>query len=1071
MSARLLAPWLRRISAPLTVFAVCTSTITPLPVFQAPAVSAQENVPSSISTVLTNPWVDALGFEPVEALATATARESFMTAVESYASTQNTAAAAALVREAQAIVDVITYTEANEAQLRETVLELSTLGSAGAEKSTTQHYFRYDNRDFTGLAISPNTTGVYEQADGVVDLLVWVDPSSSDTVYLAARAVGTAENNGDIAPRVSALQPGFNKVRYDMSGRTNPWALYFNNDSSNPAQVRIMAADAAQSTNLSAAPSYQPTSAAPLVLGSQLHTYPTYTHHGDEEEFAAYLAAIRAQANSVAAEESILDMTDIRLGLQDFSGSATRTAAAYAEDSPAAAYEKISNAHNISKERIEFFDHFGGLEQDAAEARNQASDLYRVFVNNHNVGALFAQDGFYTIGGASQYQGNLQGTLDPQWNWGMNHEYGHLLDNTPTTVLETTTNIYSLRGGIHLLELQLDQGITPSTQVSSLLHTNIASNQQVLEERLNERIAGGDPADNDDLRFTGWGNWSDAIAVYNMFRYWDNFDYSNYDTAALSGVSKGFSPFNTDRLAELNEFGAYGTALRIDREHSAEIGALLSELPSGQRQWNRLVLIATEATGYNQCTYSESQGFRYITDAVREICEQYPDAPVPTQYLDMDQDIKTVLNQASPTMELFNGTYPHTGIAGSGAPLEGPEILAEFQVNDNDPTTDPHAAVSASATISLRTSSHASAAAIYEVYRSDELIGYARTGLDGTTEGTATFVDENAPADTVASDYAVIAYDYRLNASGLRAIYHLNEGTFTDSDDAGSVVVPFAKSSFDNNGGYTITAEIPTREGYEFKGWQRIDGLSEVELAVEPAAGNIYSPGDVVENAVAPQLLALWEPATAQESSTEAITSVESTSVETTNIPTSVEPTTAESTDESTSLEPTSAESTSQEPGSDQSTPVSSTEPESTSPAPTSEVSTQVVTPEPSAATPTSSEVVTSETSSATQNPVAPPVVITRPVSPTTAPSQLPLDIPSLIGSTTSTSAPDRGTTTTSTTTGSSSVTSTPASNAEDQEDNRSFLARTGANVLLLVVFAALLVIGGIWLVRRNNKK
>ncbi|MDO4928342.1 MAG: hypothetical protein Q3976_04690 [Corynebacterium sp.] len=1050
MSARNRAPWIRHIYTPLIVMALCANSITPLPIFQATVANAQEqaSVPDSISSVLAQPWSDALGFQPVDALATAAARETFMAEVEDYARTQNTDATAELVHEAQAITDIVAYTQAHEAQLRETVLELSTLGSAGAEKATTQHDFRYDNRDFTGLAISPNATSVYEQADGVVDLLVWVDPSSSDEVYIATRAVGTAESGSDLTPRVSALQPGFNKVRYTMSDRTKPWALYFNNDSTNPAQVRIMAADAAKSASTSSAPSYQPASAAPLVLGSQLHTYPTYTHRGNEEEFAAYLADIRAQAASVAAEKSVIDMTDIRLGLQDFSGSATRTAAAYAEDSPAAAFEKISNAHDIAKERIEFFDHYGGLTHDAAEARDQAADLYRVYVNNHDVGGLFAQDGFYTIGGAGQYQGNLQGTLAPQWNWGMNHEYGHLLDNSPTAVHETTTNIYSLRGGIHLLELQLARGLTPNTEVSALLHSNIASNQEVLVARLNERIAGGDPADNDDQRFTGWGNWSDVIAVYNMFRYWDNFDYSNYDAAAVSSISKGFSPFSTNRLADLDEFGAYGTALRIDREHSAEIGAMLSGLPNGQRQWNRLILIATEATGYDQCTYAESQGFRYITDAVRKICEQYPVAPVPTQYLDMDQDIKTVLNQANPTMQLFPDTYPHTGVTGSGAPLENPKVIAEFQVDGIDPTIHPHTSVSASPTIALQTSTHASAAAVYEIYRGDVLIGYTRTGLDGSTEGTATFVDDNAPAGTVASDYAVIAYDYRLNASGLRALYHLDGGSFPDAGDAESIISPFAKSSFDSNRGYAITTEAPTREGYDFKGWRRIDGLSEEERAADPAYGVIYSAGDVVEGAVAPQLLALWEPKTLTESSTAASTAEESSSEETPESSTYVETsTTAETTGAIPSAVPTSAETSSPEPSTTNSTTVEGTDPATTS------------------ASGTTSRRV----------PVVPSVVITRPASPTVDNSHTPLDSPSLIASTTSTSTlVHEASTAPSATPSASDSSATPesaTSDSDSQDKGRSTLARTGADVLLLVAFAALLVVGGIWLLRRNTRK
>lgn len=648
-----------------------------------------------------------------------------------------------------------------------------------------------------------------------------------------------------------------------------------------------------------------------------------------------------------------------------------------------------------------------------------------------------------------------------------------------------------MAGGTHSLQLQLQAGQSLDLSILSVYHTAVNTNQGDIQRRLNQRIAGEDPGETDNQRFTGYGIWADAIAVYNMFRYWDNFDYSLYPNADLDGVSQGVSPFTTARIADLDTYGAFGTALRIDRENRAALDAMFSDLPNGQRQWNRLILIATEATGYNQCIYAQQQGFQYLTEEVQAICAQYPDPPVPTQYVDMDQDIKTVMNQVNPTMMLFNGANVNTGVYGTGAPLEGPEVRAVFTVADIDPITAPQAAVGASPTLQLQTSSHNDAVAVYEIYRSGELLGYVRTGLNGSTTGTAEFVDATAPADAVAGDYTVVAYDYRLNASGLYAVYYFNDAADASPTTGTNEVVPFAKSAYDATNAYEVSDLTPTREGYTFRGWLDVTELSDAEIPADEdvADEDLLTAGDTISGQMNPRLLAIWEPVMDEDDEQEET----STPAEPSTSEASAEPSTSEAPAETSSAPASSATSSSAAATSAS----SAVETSSTQEVPSAAVTTGAQPTSTSAsAAATSSSTAESSSSAASEEAISSEETSSAAVITSSTAATSSSEDAGTPATSSAASAPGEATTSTAgdggagfpvitdtasspaaTSTSSAAVpaagagaNSTAADSAtpadQTNRSNRGLLASTGASILLLMLSAVALVVFGFFLLR-----
>lgn len=596
-------------------------------------------------------------------------------------------------------------------------------------------------------------TGIYVKP-GTTSIDVFLDGPAKG-IELAWRQTNETESASytTLGYKRHALKPGFNRVDLGIKDATKPYVLYVRNKTHDKARVRFQAVDVAASESSGLAAANQPASAAPVALGRTLATYPVYIHDPkDPQRFGEWLAA---------ASRSSAPMVDLRFGKQDIT---TDRALALKEigtpDDAAAHAEMVNKALN---DRLDFFSHYEGYDPQASEGPHAPTPMRRVIIGSTSVkkpSTMFAITEYFHLP-ASPVAKILAGDKDVLWGWASNHEYGHQLDNTVIFVPEQTNNMYSIAGGIKRWTDKLTDTPTRNFSPASAGHPNLAKSQNEIDRYLNSRLAGGDV----DPAF-----WVDApvfrhtTTLFNATRYFDDVDYSTYPFDA--------SPFTADDAETLATYGSFGAMLRMAREKRGDVEKLVPQTDETGR-YNRMIALGTMATGYSLCGYYEELGFTAITDGVKDVCRRYPDPPVHLAYASIGHTLQLAQARALDIDPLFDETV---------------EARVE-KVSDTDDGK----------TLTLGVSSHASSVALYEVYYDGKLIGFTRTD---------TFVDPHGN-DREAGKYSVVAFDYRLNASGkpqvlpTRGMMMDNEDTTapeegdgvadkpgTDHDDAGAEPQP-----------------------------------------------------------------------------------------------------------------------------------------------------------------------------------------------------------------------------------------------------------------------------------------
>ena len=212
------------------------------------------------------------------------------------------------------------------------------------------------------------------------------------------------------------LKQGKNVVAVDITGLTHPVALYVSNNPQQPARVRITGTRLATATNTSAAPTGQQPTAAPVALGGELGTYPTYIHDSARPEaFAEYLTQLRTQEST--------GMTDLRFGDQDLSAPASAVAKQFddidSSDSAAAA-EAATTADATFAERLATMHTFDGYDAAAAWPDPQSYSPHRIVtVVDNDVWApspMFAWCGYYHFN--ARDLSFLRGNTDTMYGFG-----------------------------------------------------------------------------------------------------------------------------------------------------------------------------------------------------------------------------------------------------------------------------------------------------------------------------------------------------------------------------------------------------------------------------------------------------------------------------------------------------------------------------------------------------------------------------------------------------------------------------------------------------------------------------
>ncbi|PRQ12603.1 hypothetical protein C1Y63_00655 [Corynebacterium sp. 13CS0277] len=721
-------PTVPTINAPLAGLLACTIAAPALLV--APAATAQNSAPestlsarlqaaeTSVAEVLAHPTTDRLGLELRPELRGEAARAAVRE--EAYQ-------AGLAAQDIDRVLADAEYLEQHSAQLASTVLDLSALGGPNADQQRTHQDFNFDNRDLTGLLIDPANPQLHtttEDGKTWAHLRVYVDAAARKSpVVLSYRQTGRVDGNSyrDVFPKRVSLEQGANDVAVDITGLTHPVALYVSNNSRQPARVRITGTQLAGAVDTSVAASGQQPSAAPVALGGELGTYPTYIFDpARPEAFADYLALLRTQEAGRP--------TDLRFGQQDISAPGDAVAAAFADVSavdPAAAAAAAEVAFATTEERLATLRALDGFAPEASLPDPQAvSPLRVVMVLDNDVWApspMFAWYAFYHFN--ARDLSFLRGNWDSMYGWGHTHELGHMLDNRQVVVREVTNNLYSLAGAVKRYEHRLADG-REGGQLQDVAHPAVPRAQRDIDAWLQERIDNPGRRGADSVTkgaFSASSNvFHTTTNLYPAVAFFNDYDYSDYDFSS--------SPFTEDTAADVATYGVYGAALRTAR---ADSGWPSRIHPGGSAtdRYNRFIVLASRGSGFNMCDYFAARGFDDIAQDTRTYCAQFPEMPVKLQYARVEDELARVRAQYDPAFGPF-------------ADSTRVEI-----------TSARYDSASGGVRLAFGVSDHADAVSGFEVYRDGVLIGFTRSGE---------FVDRHP--NRAMDGYEVVAYDYRLTS-------------------------------------------------------------------------------------------------------------------------------------------------------------------------------------------------------------------------------------------------------------------------------------------------------------------
>lgn len=598
------------------------------------------------------------------------------------------------------------YLEQNHDAIQASVLQVSELGDPVADRNRTKQNFMFDNLDATGYYLKPGK---------VNELYLYVDAQDPSKLSMAWRQVGLTDNNQfsvlGLHQRTD-LKNGVNKVEVDLTNSTYGYMVYMRNDSeSNQASVRFEGADANEQ-------------GAPVITGNQIGSHPYYLYDADHpEEFWSYVQELREYAQRVD-EGSAQDMTMLQMGDQGRAQFAIRAKAlvnAYASisnEADAVAY--IQKSNEAIQERLEFFWAVDGYDESEEGTANAVSKMrvHTAFTKTVNYPSTMYATGRYFHMPESSAASFLSG--DSMYGWGMSHEYGHVLDNSVIVVNEETNNMYSIAGARNGEIINNKKNGTEFSP-SRAYHPNAVRFTKLWDEELAKMAS--DSSYSADWYGGGWGYyiWHHMVSWWNGTHFFDKWDYSGYDYSS--------SPFTPEDAAEVGEWGAFGSAMRILRSDADAVNTIqqtTSSISDGTvRQYNRIAMVYSMSTGYNFAEYLQTMGQKDLSDEVFDFCAQYPSMPVKLQYYSLNTDAAEL-----------NGAKPYSGKV---TPLVSVDIANGVASVEAKMTSDE-----------LTKSTTA-----YELYYDGELVGFSRTGD----------FKYQCKGNEEASDFSVVAYDVRLNTS------------------------------------------------------------------------------------------------------------------------------------------------------------------------------------------------------------------------------------------------------------------------------------------------------------------
>ncbi len=581
---------------------------------------------------------------------------------------------------------------------------LSELGSPGTDRDRTGQYYQFDNLDFTGF---------YVPAGEKVSFTVRLEADDPSAVRVVWRQAGQTDTNSYTSLNYmekKGLSNGENRIEIDASGKKYGYMVYLANDSrDNPAKARIEQSGSGGSES-------------PAADGARLGRHPLYVHDtAHPERFWEFVQELRRYV--AALGEGAADMAGLQLGddgRAQFSLRASALAACVsgiASEGDAAAW--VERASAAAQDRLEFFWAFDGFDEAAPDDANAASRMrvHTAFTNTvTSPSTMYAWYSYFHMPESSA-KGFFEGDLESVYGWGMSHEYGHILDHKSIAVLEETNNLYSMAASRHKGILRSQNG--GSGLSTKDYHRSAAAVTERLQNWSKQRAQ--NPAFVPDWSEGGQGGWTRLVVWWNCLQFFNGWDWAGYDFGA--------SPYTVERARDVEDLGAHGAMMRIlrgDSDARREIERLSSTASGASVQYNRIATALTMATGYDCAAYLERMGERDLVQPVKEYCAQYPQAPVKLEYYTIDADAAEE-----------NGARPFSKDAtvDFSALDTGKSYLFNTKISDRG-QDDVFAAG-------------------YELYCKGELVAFSAHGSFSRPKRD----------DVALEDYAVIAYDARLNPS------------------------------------------------------------------------------------------------------------------------------------------------------------------------------------------------------------------------------------------------------------------------------------------------------------------
>ncbi|WGI36849.1 hypothetical protein [Mesomycoplasma lagogenitalium] len=502
-------------------------------------------------------------------------------------------------------------------------IHLSTLKSYESEKRRLSQYFGYSN------AVP---TGYYLEAGKKYEFQVTLSsvPKSSGSVLLYLKQVGLTENSNftSLNPRNYYLSQLENKIVVDLTKDKHGYAVFLSNFSNEPLSVKI--------TNLNNENSWI--------------EYPFYIHDEDHPElFWQYIQKIKEQVIIVDGKDGKKDTqlkapatflqfsNPINGGLQ-ISWNLKWSISTFIEklnlDTEQKATEYAKNLNSVIKNWVTELDLYNGLTVDDEDELQQSTNL-PLFISASDT--VVQPSSYYAYFNYIHLAPALVKDIlvEPMkiYDWIINHEKGHTIDQQRIVILEVTNNMYALYASYLKLKKLIDEGnYNHKKDYNSVFNSNFWTQHNILYRYLNSKFD-NKPINTPFVKKSSKNN-TPFYPVYSWFitsQFVNKLDYKTYDYRS--------SPFTEEDAKILEKYGIWGAVQRLLRDQKNILKYDSDNLINKISKEDLFPYLFTIVSGYDFSDIFTKYGQDDINPDVIKFTSKYPKLDKKIEYYNSNGEL------------------------------------------------------------------------------------------------------------------------------------------------------------------------------------------------------------------------------------------------------------------------------------------------------------------------------------------------------------------------------------------------------------------------------------------------